>query len=81
MIILWCHDLDHAFRHTRALTFQYALYIMRKQQLHFSNNFNSFLFSSRTELYRIFYRKFKKGNCIAKYVTERSLLTSRQNSE
>ena len=34
------------------------------------------LSSSRTDLYRIFYRKFTKGNCmVSKYVTEESLLT------
>ena len=30
-----------------ALTFQYALYILRNQQLNFSNDFNSFLFQLR----------------------------------
>ena len=30
-----------------ALTFQYALYILRNQQLNFSNNLKSFLFQLR----------------------------------
>ena len=54
----------------RALTFQYALYILRKQQLHFSNNFNNFLSSSRTGLCSVFYRKFKKGNCMVSKVRD-----------
>ena len=56
MIITWCHDLmDHSqimLSVTQgvtfgALTFQYALYILRNQQLNFSNDFNSFLFQLR----------------------------------
>ena len=54
MIIIWCHDLtDHDHSQIMlsvtqgvtcgALTFQYALYILRNQQLNFSNDFNSFL--------------------------------------
>jgi len=49
MIIIWCHDISIIFSVTQgvtcgALTFQHALYILRKQQLHFNNNYNSFLF-------------------------------------
>ena len=46
------HDFRHARCHWRALTFQYALYILRKQQLHFSNNFNSFLFQFKNRAVR-----------------------------
>ena len=54
--IIWCHDLMNHSQimlsitqgvMCRALTFQYALYILRNQQLNFSNNFNSFLFQLR----------------------------------
>ena len=58
-----------------ALTFQYALYILRNQQLNFSNNFNSLFSSSGTELCRIFYCKFMGTVWLANYVTEKSLLT------
>ena len=56
MIIIWCHDLmDHSqiiLSVTQgvtceASTCQYALYILRNQQLNFSNNFNGFLFQLR----------------------------------
>ena len=56
MIIMWCHDLmDHSqimLSVTQgvmfgALSFHYALYILRNQQLNFSNNFNGFLFQLR----------------------------------
>ena len=45
MIIIRCHDLTD-YGHTRPSKImlsvtQYALYILRMEQLHFSNNFNS----------------------------------------
>ena len=35
-----------------ALTFQYALHILRNQQLNFSTNFNSFLFQLKNKAVR-----------------------------
>ena len=86
MIIIWCHNLmDHGqivLSVTQsvtcgALTFQYALYILRKQQLHFSNNFNSFLFRLKEQSCAgYFIVSLKKGTVwLAKYLTEKSLLT------
>ena len=84
MIVIWCHDLmDHSQIMLsvtkgitcRALTFQYALYILRNEQLNFSNNFNSFLFQLRHRAVQDIL-SLKMGTVwLANYVTEKSLLT------
>ena len=61
MIVIWCHDLiDHSqimLSVTQgvtcgALTFQNALYILRKQRLHLRINLNSFLFQLKNRAVR-----------------------------
>ena len=97
MIIIGCHNLmDHSqivLSVTQnvtcgALTFQYALYILRKQRQHFSNNFNSFLFRLKEQsCVGYFIVSLKKGNCVVSKVRdgEESIdlwsPKSRQNSE
>ena len=68
MIIIWCHDLDHAFRHTRCHNTLHTFWESNSCILAIIST--TFFCSSRTELYRIFYLKFKKGKCMISKVRD-----------